>query len=92
MSGIKLSRLDPVPPTDIELPDYFKERPTFVNGPVPILPAKKRALVYDQLDLFHPHLCVKEEFHTHQEISADCICKLCDEPMLAYTIDLIAPP
>ena len=65
------------------IPSYFwLSRQMDGDRPLPINPDSRRALIYELFDLFHPHICTKEEFHVHSD--AECLCKLCGESAQRY--------
>ena len=80
------------PPTELEeLKGYnvYEEVPSFFwlsrvpeGDQLPTNPDSRRALLYDMMDLFHPHVCIDGEFHIHP--SDWCNCVLCAETVEHY--------
>jgi hypothetical protein len=80
------------PPTQLEeLKSYnvYEEVPSFFwlsrvpdGDQLPTNPDSRRALLYDMMDLFHPHVCIDGEFHIHP--SDWCNCVLCADTMEHY--------
>jgi hypothetical protein len=65
-----------------EVPEFFRLSGVTDGVQLPTNPDSRRALLYDMLDLFHPHLCIDGEFHIH--LSDWCNCVLCGDSMEHY--------
>ena len=84
LSGTKLE-----PPNELEtlynaihkIPTDFWLSPP-IEGPLPVLPEPRRALLYDVIDLHHHNLCKDRRFHL--DIKDACICQLCGNALTKY--------
>ena len=80
-----LSNLQIPAPPEINLPSSFnyEEIPTYfwLSEPLvglPLNPDKKRALLYDRLDLVHHCLCKNKSFHSPSSVGGPtCLCIFC---------------
>ena len=50
-----------------------------IHDHLPINPDARRALLYSVLDLVHPHICKRSDFHIHPDENY-CRCSYCSEP------------
>ena len=81
MNGVRLT-----PPTEDrfkyslieEIPSYFWLTPVLKHSDLPLNPTSRRAILYEILDLYHPHLCVEDSFH--KSPTEACLCRLCEMP------------
>ena len=86
LSGIHLSPPLQTPndpaysPVENIPPHFWLSAP--ITGNLPILPAPRRALLYDTLDIHHHHICLTKQFHLGVE--DDCVCKFCKEKCSWY--------
>ena len=55
---------------------------TVVYPTLPQLPDTRRALLYEILDLHHPHICTRKDFHI--DLDDRCICKFCNKNAMHY--------
>ena len=79
-NGVQLPPPEPLPDAfhpDMTIPHFYSLSPVPIYSSLPILPTARRALLYDSLDLHHPHLCIRRDFHTDRTES--CICKFCNQ-------------
>ena len=69
------------PPTQGEPYNIYEHIPSYfwlsepLDRPLPSNRDARRSLIYDLLDLYHPHLCLDGEYH--KNISPFCICLFC---------------
>ena len=54
-----------------------------LDHPLPILPETRRSLLYSVIDLIHPHICEREEFH-YKPTEECCTCRYCGQEALNY--------
>ena len=65
-----------------KIPSYFwMSRP--IEGNLPIQSEPRRALLYDIIDLIHPHICKTANFHL-EPVNETCICRFCLGQALHY--------
>ena len=78
LEHVQLTPPSPIPALlhpDLSLPDFFALSQTVLPPTLPVLPAPRRALLYDSLDLLHPHICLRNDFHNDR--SEACVCRFC---------------
>ena len=64
------------------IPAYFWVGVSTLKMPLPVLADTRRALLYDVMDLIHPHICERNEFHL--EVDETCVCRLCHQQAPSY--------